>query len=115
MDVFSQVATAARPHLASAALWAAHTLDLFSALASPLDVSTLASRRALSPHRLRALLEVLALEGHLARTQPDHFVAAGPRPRPPAPPPLGWGRSPRCCSATAPSPRTEWRAWPERP
>ncbi len=90
MDVFEAVVRDHRGFLYQAALNAAHAVGLFGALAPPAAVPEVAARLGVGARRLRALADVLVLEGALARTGAA-LVAAGPPP-PPAPlPPAGWG------------------------
>lgn len=92
MDVFSEVARAARPHLREAALHAGHVLGLFAALAEPRSAAEVARTLGLSAHRTQALLEVLALEAALERVAPAAFRCRAVPPRPAAPVPAGWGQ-----------------------
>lgn len=92
MDVFSEVAESARPHLRQAALHAGHALGLFAALAEPRSAAEVAQALGLSAHRTQALLEVLALEGALERAAPGTFRCRTVPPRPAAPVPAGWGQ-----------------------
>jgi hypothetical protein len=88
-DVFSAVAVSARGYLRDAAVTAAYHLGLFAAL--PATVEELARAVGAAPRRLRALLDVLVLEGALGRDG-ARLVAATLPPRPAASPPHGWGR-----------------------
>ena len=89
MDVFALAAGPGRAFLAACAVHAAHELGLFDVLDDqPRDAAALAGRLGVGAHRLRALLDVLCLDG---------AARAGYRrgrvpPRPSPPPPHGWGR-----------------------
>jgi len=76
------------------ALAAARTLGLVEVLAVPRGVSAIARLLAIAPHRLRALLDVLALSGAVVQSasgrNPKYQVGLLP-PAGPPPPPLGWG------------------------
>jgi hypothetical protein len=86
----------ARSWMVSAAVTAAHQLHLFAALDHPRSTADLASALRLPSGRLRALVDVLASVGAIARV-PDPSFADEPRfvrgqPAPPiALPPQGWG------------------------
>ena len=90
MDVFGL--TEARPYWRAAALQAAHALGVFEAAREPRSPRELAAALGLVERRLRALLDVLALEGFLLR-EGAGLVAPAELPEPPRPavPPLGPG------------------------
>ncbi len=96
-DVFSSVMEM-RPYLRGAAAAAAHDLGLFAAL--PGDADAIARALGVAAPRLRALLDVLALEGVLRR-EGGRFVAAAPPARE-AVPPGGWGRLAEAIRANRP-------------
>ena len=91
MDVFSNVAGPLRPQLRAAALVAASRLGLWPLLADPRSALELATSLGVSPHRLAALLDVLALEGAVVREPGDRFLRRAPPPLATPLPPAGWG------------------------
>jgi 2-polyprenyl-3-methyl-5-hydroxy-6-metoxy-1,4-benzoquinol methylase len=79
VDVFSQIALEGRPYLEAAAAAAAHALGLCDALADrSADAATLALRLGCDGRKMRALLDVLALAGWLAREAEGFRVVAMP-------------------------------------
>ena len=78
------------------ALYAAYELGLYAAAGRPGDGRRARRRLRVGPARLRALFDVLVLEGALLRepfSNPPAYAAPPVLPpRPPAPPPQGWGR-----------------------
>jgi hypothetical protein len=86
-DVFA-LTPASRAFFAAAARAAADELDLFPRLPATLD--GLAAALGVAPRRLRALVDVLALEGLVRREQAVLVRGAIPPP-PPRPPRTGWG------------------------
>ena len=68
MDVFESVVRTARPHLRLAATQAAGELGIWDALDRPSNVLEISDNIGVSPDRLEALLDVLAIEGVLERT-----------------------------------------------
>jgi hypothetical protein len=77
VDLFADVS---REYLRDAAVYAAHALGVF-------DAETVVG----GPPRMRALYDVLALEGPLVKQGDGYLVAAVP-PVPRTPEPEGWGR-----------------------
>jgi hypothetical protein len=83
---------AGQDFLAACAVFAAHEVGVFAALGdAPRSAAALAAVLGVGAHRLRALLDVLRLEG-AARLEDRGYRRADVPPRPPAPPPHGWGR-----------------------
>ncbi|MSP62151.1 MAG: methyltransferase domain-containing protein [Myxococcales bacterium] len=98
-DVFSSVVSGAREQLSAAAATAAHQLGVWDALRASrggvLAAAKLAARLGLSPGKLCALLDVLALDGLLVRSGPSFapcFAIALAPPPPVAPADAEWGR-----------------------
>jgi O-methyltransferase len=81
------------PFLREAACFAAHELDVFAALGTrPRSAAEVAQALRVRPRRLRALLDVLALDGVVVRDGDGYRLPQRLPPRPPAPPPHGWGK-----------------------
>lgn len=74
LNVYSQVVSEHRQALLESALLIAERLRLLELLAVPSDALDVAAQLGLRPHRLRALLDVLTLEGFLDRTQTDQHT-----------------------------------------
>ncbi len=93
MDVFDGVLREHHGFLRDAAVHAATDLGVFDGLAAgPLAADGLATRLGVASGRLVRLLDVMALEGLLARRPgASSFALSDPPPRPPAPPPAGFG------------------------
>jgi len=91
VDVFALAAGPGRAFLTGCAVFAAHEIGLFDALdETPRAAAALAAALHTRAHRLRALLDVLRLEGAARLTDAGYLRAAVP-PRPAPPPPHGWG------------------------
>ena len=89
--MFTRVFEQGRSFFRQAMINTAHTVGLFATLESPCPLGELAERLGLGWSRLRALVDVLVLEGLLERRGGQLRLPAAPPPS--APLPLhGWGR-----------------------
>lgn len=108
VDIFSEVYRTGHPFLRAAALRAAHELGLPAALgAGPVELATLARRLGAVEPKLRALVDVLAVEGFL-RHEGGRIAAA--EPFPPSPvglPESSWGRLAQVLRTGSPLPGSD--------
>lgn len=89
--MFTDVFRSGHPYLRQAALRAAADLELPAAASGPVELAELARRLGVGEARLRALVDVLVLEGVLSREGPLLRIAAPFPPLPPPGPAEGWG------------------------